>query len=94
MDTTGPKDRHHDPALESSSEGAVRRRPILAPLGDLMGNLSRARGGPMPPGREGEPPTHWRDDENIYMSFDLEDAIDIDVDINVCYGKVYIRVAR
>ncbi len=94
MSTTGPKDRDHDPSLDSSSGGAVRRRPILAPLGDLMGDLSRARGVPAPPVREGEPPTHWRDDKNIYMSFDLEDARDIDVDINVCYGKVYIRVAR
>lgn len=94
MDTTGPEDRDHDPALESSSGGPVRRRPILGPLGDLMGDLARARGAPMPPDREGEPPTHWRDDRNIYMNFSLEDAGDIDVDINVCYGKVYIRVAR
>ena len=94
MDINGPKDRDHDPAPESSCGGTVRRRPILAPLCDLIGDLSRARVGPVPSGGEGGPPTHWCDDKNIYMNFDLEDAADIDVDINICYGKAYIRVAR
>ena len=93
MDTTKPEDRDHAPAHESDSRGAARRRPILTPLGDLIGELSTARI-EMPTGREGEAPTQWRDDENVYMSFDLEDNIDIDLDINVCYGKVYIRIAR
>jgi hypothetical protein len=94
MDITGPEDRDREPAHEPPSGRADRRPPILAPLGELIADLSRARVGPMPAGREGEPPTRWRDDKNLYMNFDLRDAIDIDVDINVCYGKVYIRVAR
>src|SRR4051812_37708234 len=78
MDTTEPEDCDHGPAPESTVGGAVRRRPILGPLGDLIADLSGARGGPLPPEPEGEPPSHWRDEKNIYMSFNLESAGDID----------------
>ncbi len=94
MDITGPIDRDHDPELGSFSNGAVRQSPILGPLCDLMKDLSRARGEPVPPGREGEPPALWQDEKNVYMSFNILDAANIDVDINVCFGKAYIRVAR
>ena len=93
MEKIGPEDRNRDPSPESSSGGGVRR-PILAPLGELMADLAGARRRPMAPDRNGEPPTHWADGDNLYMSFTLEGAGDLDVDISICYGKVYIRVTR
>lgn len=94
METNGPEDRDHDPSPESSSKGGTQRSPILAPLGDLMADLATARRRPMATDRNGDPPMHWEDESNIYMSYTLEGAGDLDVDINICYGKVYIRVTR
>ena len=95
MDINGPEDRDHEPAPEPPCRGAVRRRPILAPLCDLIGDLSGARVGPAPSGREGAPPGALaRRQEHLHELRSRRMRRDIDVDINICYGKAYIRVAR
>src|SRR4051812_15613568 len=92
MDITGSEHCNHESDPEPAYGKNVRRRPILSPLAELIADLSRARVGQLPSVGDCPHLVNWRDNKSIYMDLLLKGLPDIDLDINICYGKAFIRV--
>ncbi len=81
-----PKDHSHG--------GDAPRQPVLEPLLDLLTDLDRIRRGDLPPGWAKGSFGTWEGEYDIYIDRIDDKFRQFNININVYYGKLLIRVER
>jgi hypothetical protein len=94
MNPFNPKDPDGTPNHAPSSGADTRQEPVLGPLNRLLADLDRLRSGKLPSSRGEGTFSTWQDEENFYLEANLPAFGNLNVDLNVYDGKVFIRMEQ
>ncbi len=96
MNPYGPQTRHEVLDMESPPLGIVQHQHLIGPVEDLVLDLDRVRysGGLPPEWPEGRLEM-WQDDDDIYFEARLPEGLtDIDADICIKNGILFMRMGH